>query len=183
MRFLLALVPLALSCQPASTTITLATDTGGEAAWQIHFSPRLGDRVRILKVYGDFVSRPTGSTARGTFATSLFSLHTALPDQPSKSSVTPYVADTCFLSVYGMTSGKPRRSHFSEDITGALLGEANDLFVVLSVSSNTTGVPIQLEAKWVTVFEVEDKSGNVLPPYASITSVQQLSSVPISRRP
>lgn len=169
-----ALLPIlsAQSTIPYSSAINLSTDlagdpdtrpgtwgTQGEVVWQIHFSVPAGDRVRMLRTYGDFLIWPKGIVSPGTFSGTLFSLHTSSPDVPVNT-VSPYMADNCFLYVQQATNGGPRRVPIDFNVTyGGLLESDNTLYAKMAVWLNNTGLPMHMEASWVSVFEVADGTG------------------------
>ena len=133
--------------------------TAGYVVWKIHFNAPPAARVRILRVYGDFVIWPKGKTPEGTTAGALFSLHTSAPESPI-SKVSELLVDNCFLYVQLATSGKAERAAFDNSVAdGGLLGNDSTLYVKVAVWLNDTGVPIHMEPTWITVFRVEDAFG------------------------
>ena len=133
--------------------------TAGETVWPVHFNVPPGDRVRILRVYGDFLIWPKGIVPRGKFAGALLSLHTSSPDKPIPG-LADLMVENCFLYVQLATSGRPERAPFDYHVsTGGLIDKDNTLYVKVAVWLNDTGLAIHMEPTWVTVFEIEDQSG------------------------
>lgn len=134
--------------------------TAGATTWQIHFFVPEGDRVRIMRVYGDFLIWPKGKVPDGTYAGALFSLHTSSPDTPV-STLAPLMVDNCFLYLQLATGGHPERAAFDTKVSaGGLLESDNTLFVKVAVWLNDTGLPIHMEPTFVAVFQVQDASGS-----------------------
>jgi hypothetical protein len=132
----------------------------GVITFKIHFSIPPGDRVRILRVYGDFLVWPKGKATEGTYAGALFGLLSDSPDG-IPFPMGDFLAQNCFLYVQTATGGKPERAPFDTVVaTGGLLGTDNTLYVKIAVWLNDTGLPIHMEPTWVSVFQVEDASGN-----------------------
>ena len=166
-RALLLLLPLLLPGQTRSTTANFSIDLKGEAdkrpntwgtagyfVWKVPFWVPTGTRVRILRAYGDFLIWPKGKPPEGTHAGALLSLHTSSPDKPVNT-VSPYLADNCFLYLQTATVGPPARAPFDDDVsTGGLL-EDNTLYVKVAVWLNDTGLEIHLEPTMVIVYRLE----------------------------
>ena len=134
--------------------------TQGYVVWPVKFNVLAGDRVRVLRVYGDFLIWPKGKPPAGTHAGALLSLHTSSPDTPVNS-VSPYFADNCFLYVQLATGGEPERASFDRDVSaGGLLAKDNVLYVKVAVWLNNTGLEIHMEPTWVMVYRIEDAQGN-----------------------
>jgi hypothetical protein len=154
-------VNLAVDLQGAPDTRPGTWGDAGVATWSIHFLAPAGSRVRILRVYGDFIIWPRGRVREGTFAGTLFGLQTSGPDG---SVLADIAADNCFLYLQMATNGKPERAPFDSDVSvGGLLGADNTLKVRAAVWLNDTGLLIHMEPSWVMTFQIEDSQGRVLP--------------------
>jgi hypothetical protein len=167
---LLAL-PLGLTAQPkaephsssANFSVDLSGDpdtrpstwgTAGYVVWKVPFSVPAGMRVRILRVYGDFLAWPKGKAPEGTFAGTLLSLHASPPERPV-STVSPYLADNCFLYLQTATGGSPARAPFDDDVSAGGLLADNVLYVKAAVWLNDTGLEIHMEPTMVIVYRIE----------------------------
>jgi hypothetical protein len=133
-------------------------DTGqgvwGKAGYvlsRITFTPPKGCRVRILRVYGDFLAWPRGVVPAGKYAGVLWGLQTTAPEG---SVWADYAADNTMLYVQHATSGQPVRTPINFDVTeGGLLGPDHVLVSKLAVWLNDTGLQIHMEPTFVVVYE------------------------------
>jgi len=136
--------------------------TQGSLIWPLHFDAPSGTRVRVLRVYGDFIIWPRGKVPEGTYAGTLFSLHTSDPQAPSSFALMSLMAENCFLYLQMATGGKPERAPFDFNVQdGGLLSPDNTLYAKVAVWLNDTGLAIHMEPTWVTVFQLEDSAGNM----------------------
>lgn len=132
----------------------------------VQFVPtKSGWRTRILKVYGDFIAWPKGfiptiypndlqDPSVGYYAGVLWSLQTSAA--PGSNRVQPG-ADNCMLYLQNSVRVDTVRAAFSEDVKyGGLLQPDNQLHSVLAVWLNTLGIPVHMEATWVTVYQFEE---------------------------
>ena len=131
--------------------------TAGSFVWKIHFLVPAEYRVRIVRVYGDFLAWPKGRVPEGTYSGALFGLQTSAPEG---SKFADLMADNCFLYLQVATGGKPERAGFDHVVAaGGLLATDNTLYGKVAVWLNDTGLAIHMEPSWVTVFQIENASG------------------------
>lgn len=130
--------------------------TWGDTAYQVQpitFRPPAGYRVRILRVYGDFLTWPHGKAPEGTAAGVLWGLQTSGPEGSAHADL---AADNAMLYVQHATGGKPERAPIDFDVReGGLLEADNVLNSKLAVFLNETGLKIHMEASFVLVFKFE----------------------------
>lgn len=130
-------------------------DTWGTAASQskpIKFRPPAGYRVRILRVYGDFVIWPRGTVVQdpndaviGKAVGTLFGLKSTAPDGSSTVEGAG-ASDGCFLYLQVASKGETQRAGFDHDThVGGLLEADNTMLVVAAVWLNSTGLAIHIE--------------------------------------
>jgi len=154
---LLALASLFSSAANFSADILGVPDTrpntwgrAGARTWQIRFKPPAGYRVRITKVYGDFLIWPKGTVEPGKFAGALFGLQTTAPEGSERAIPT---ADNTFLYVQTATGGAPARAAFDYDVSaGGLLERDHVLTVKVAVWLNSTELEIHCEPTFVAVY-------------------------------
>lgn len=131
-------------------------DTWGTAGYTIHkitFRPPAGYRVRILRVYGDFLVWPIGLVEKGKFAGALWGLTTTAPDGSVHAD---WAADNTMLYVQVATGGEPARAPINfKTKAGGLLGRDNVLVSKMAVWLNDTGLPIHMEPSFTVVFKYE----------------------------
>ena len=126
----------------------------GVAEWKMRFDPPAGYRVRILRVYGDFLVWPKGKVEDGKFAGALFGLMTTAREGSSR--VWP-AADNTMLYVQVATGGQPARAAFDHDVSsGGLLELDNVLVVRVAVWLNDTEREIHCEPTFVVVYKFEE---------------------------
>ena len=137
-------------------TPDLRQDTWGTADYSIKtitFNPPPGHRVRILRVYGDFVSWPIGKVEPGKFAGVLLGLQTTAPEGSTRMD---WGADNTMLYIQDATGGGPRRAAFDFDVSDAgLLQPDNKLLVKMAVWLNDTDLIIHMEPSFVMVYRYE----------------------------
>jgi len=132
--------------------------TAGYAVKAITFNPPPGYRVRILRVYGDFLAWPIGKVEPGKFAGVLLGLQTTAPDGSTKMD---WGADNTMLYIQDATGGGPRRAGFDYDVSdGGLLQPDNKLLVKMAVWLNDTGLTIHMEPSFVMVYRYEKNDNN-----------------------
>lgn len=119
-----------------------------------------GKRVRVMRVYGDFVAWPHGSIVADSnagvlaslFATSVgaspFVANTTPPDLPG--------ARGCFMYIQGGVAVTPFRAPIDFDTSAnGLLDADNKMWFRHAVYLNTTGVKIHMETTLIVVFQYE----------------------------
>lgn len=136
-------------------------DTWGTADYAVKaitFNPPPGYRVRILRVYGDFLAWPIGKVEPGKFAGVLLGLQTTAPEGSARMD---WGADNTMLYIQDATGGSPCRSAFDYDVsTGGLLQADNKLLVKMAVWLNDTGLAIHMEPSFVMVYKYEKSDSN-----------------------
>jgi hypothetical protein len=136
-------------------------DTWGTADYAVKtitFNPPPGHRVRILRVYGDFLAWPIGKVEPGKFAGVLLGLQTTAPDGSARMD---WGADNTMLYIQDATGGNPCRSAFDYDVSvGGLLQPDNKLLVKMAVWLNDTGLAIHMEPSFVMVYRYEKNDNN-----------------------
>lgn len=131
-------------------------DTWGRAgatAHRVTFRPPAGYRVRVLRVYGDFLIWPMGKVEPGRFAGALWGLTTTGPDGSIHAD---WAADNTMIYVQVATGGQPARAPVNfktED--GGLLGPDHVLVSKMAVWLNDTGLKIHMEPSFTVVFRYE----------------------------
>lgn len=160
------LLGLALVLGPYSAATNHATDlegdpdsregtwgTAGAVSHRIVFKPPVGYRVRVLRVYGDFLTWPIGKVESGKFAGTLWGLQTTGPDGSARADP---IADNCFLYIQLATGGEPARASVNYDVReGGLLGPDHILVSKHAVWLNDTGLKIHMESSFVLVYQFE----------------------------
>jgi hypothetical protein len=131
-------------------------DTWGRAgvqSWKIRFKPPAGHRVRIVRVYGDFLIWPKGLVEPGRFAGALFGLQTTAPEGSVHADL---AADNTMLYVQTATGGGPARTAFDYDVSaGGLLEPDHVLVVKVAVWLNDTEREIHCEPSFTMVYRYE----------------------------
>jgi hypothetical protein len=156
----LALASLMSSAANFSADILGTPDTrpqtwgrAGVASWQIRFKPPVGCRIRITRVYGDFLIWPKGKVEAGKFAGALFGLQTTGPEGSARADL---AADNTMLYVQTATGGSPARAAFDYDVgAGGLLGADHALVVKVAVWLNDTDREIHCEPTFTMVYTYE----------------------------
>lgn len=157
-----------LSCEPDAR----ATTWGGTTAYAstIKFSDvPTGYRVRILKVYGDFIAMPKGPVNIGTAAEVGWGLKSTKPDgsvhitYPGYSSRPPFDSSFVWRQDLVTSANQGVSVHFDYDThVGGLLEEDNILISQMFVALNTTGLVMHEEPTFVIVYRYE-KQGLPIP--------------------
>ena len=130
--------------------------TAGAVLKRIAFKAQPGYRVRVLRVYGDFLVWPMGKVKQGRFAGALFGLQTTAPDGSIRAD---WAADNCFLYVQVATGGGPARSAFDYDTkAGGLLEPDGVLVLKMAVWLNDSGLAIHMEPSFVVVYQLEKQA-------------------------
>ncbi len=135
----------------------------------VQFVPtKPGWRTRIIKVYGDFIAWPKGFIPTkypdslqdpkvGYYAGVLWALTTTAAQGSQR--VLPG-ADNCMIYLQNSVRVDTVRAAFSEDVGyGGLLEPDNKLQSTMAVWLNTLGIPVHMEATWVTVYQFEKPNG------------------------
>jgi hypothetical protein len=129
--------------------------TWGKAAaheWIMEFrNVPPGKRVRITRVYGDFVAWPVGEVPPGTAAGVLFGLQTTEPDGSER--VWP-AADNTLVYIQHATKGEVARAPFDFRISGGALPDAR-MRVKVAVWLNDTGRRVHIEPTFVVEYVYE----------------------------
>lgn len=127
------------------------TGASGETFVPLVFkAPPPGYRVRVLRVYGDFLIWIKGGVTNAT-AGALFSLAKSGSGDTSHLNIGD---DDVFLYLQLATRGEPERAaydHVVED--GGWLGEDNTLVAKVAVFLNETGQPVHMEPTFVMVYQ------------------------------
>lgn len=130
-------------------------ETWGKAGFNIHrytFSPPPGYRVRILRVYGDFVAWVRVPGDRQKCAGVLWGLQTTAPEGSIRAD---YMADNGMVYLQNATCGDPVRAAFDFDVKhGGLLEPDNILISKVAVFTNDMG-SIHLEPSFTLNFQWE----------------------------
>lgn len=130
--------------------------TAGYALHRITFRPPAGYRVRINRVYGDFLIWPRGKVEDGRFAGALFGLQTTAPDGSARADL---AADNTCLYIQTATGGQASRVGFDHDVSAACLLEPDNVLVVkVAVWLNDTGREIHMEPTFTMVYSYERNS-------------------------
>lgn len=114
-----------------------------------------GYRVRVLRVYGDFVAWAHGKIPHGTAAGTLFGLTSTSGGQ------SPFVgaglgSKGCFLYLQAGVGADPVRAAFDFNVAvGGLLEADHMMLVRRAVWLNATGVSIHMEPSFVVEFRYE----------------------------
>lgn len=126
----------------------------GTSVWKIRFTPPpAGHRVRIMRVYGDFLIWPKGKVEDGRFAGALLGLQTTAPEGSVRADL---AADNTMLYVQTATAGKPERVAFDYDVSAGGLLEADHVLVVkVAVWLNDTERAIHCEPTFTMVYKYE----------------------------
>lgn len=125
----------------------------GAETWRIQFKPPAGHRVRITRVYGDFLIWPRGKVEKGRFAGALFGLQTTAPEGSERADL---AADNTCLYIQTATEGRPARAAFDHDVSaGCLLQPDHVLVVKVAVWLNDTDREIHCEPTWTMVYSYE----------------------------
>lgn len=167
--------------KPCSTAINFSFDligtpddrpdtwgTAGVQTKQLVFHPPEGYRVRIIRVYGDFVVWPRGNAGSdrgdmvfGKLAGTLLGLSSTAPDRSE------YVegggaSDGCFLYVQVAAKKDPERVAIDHNTAmGGLLEKDGTVNVKAAVWLNTLGLAIHMEPSLVLVYQFEREAVEV----------------------
>jgi hypothetical protein len=114
-----------------------------------------GYRVRVLRIYGDFIAWPHGRIKPGTDAGALFGILT--PSATQSPFVGPGLgASGCFVYLQQGVGREPVRAAFDFDVAaGGLLDPDNSMLVRRAVFLNETGVSIHMEPTFIVEFRYE----------------------------
>lgn len=126
------------------------------------FKAPVGYRVRILRVYGDFVIWPRGTPPPdsgdmiiGRAVGALFGLSNTDKDG-SLVAEGGGASDNCFLYVQLASKGESQRAAFDYDTrVGGLLGADHTINVKAAVWLNSTGLAVHLEPSFTIQFVFE----------------------------
>ena len=137
------------------------TDTATETLWghgdsrshTITFQVPQGQRVRILRVYGDMIAWSRGTPPFGTHCGLLFGIQTTGPDGQG---LVDYSSDNTLLYLQDAIAGEPRRTHIDYSFPEAgLLDQDNKLVLKLATYLNDTGLMIHIEVSLVILYQIE----------------------------
>ena len=124
--------------------------TAGAQSVQIHFAPPAGCRVRITRVYGDFLAWARGVVPPGTYAGVLFGLSTAAPDGSTNADL---ISNSCFV-YYQAVIGSDQGARIQYDIPGLNVILPDGVLVEkVAVWLNNTGQIVHMEPSYVIVYE------------------------------
>jgi hypothetical protein len=124
--------------------------TAGAQTWHITFRPPAGQRVQILRVYGDVVAWPKGHPQDGTRSGVLFGLQTTAAEG---STAADWAADNCFLYLQDVLGVHGSRTPFDIRLEEVYL-EADHIMVVKVASwLNDTGLAIHIEPTFSMVYQ------------------------------
>jgi hypothetical protein len=175
--FLFSLPLLAGDCitAPCSTAFNFSYDLLGtpdsrpgtwgaaqSSSYRMTFKVPSGYRVRILRVYGDFIFWPRGTplpdagdNVIGHAVGVLFGLSSSAPDGSSMVEGGG-ASDNCFLYIQDSSKGEKSRAPFDYDThIGGLLEQDGVLVVKAAVWLNSTGLAVHLEPSAVIQFQYE----------------------------
>lgn len=112
-------------------------------------------RVRVLRIYGDFIAWPHGRIKPGTDAGALFGIVT--PSATQSPFVGPGLgASGCFIYLQQGVGPEPVRAAFDFNVAaGGLLDPDNTMLVRRAVFLNETGVSIHMEPTFIVEFRYE----------------------------
>jgi hypothetical protein len=116
----------------------------------------VGKRVRIMRIYGDFVCWPHGPVASGKFAGCLFGIIT------TATAASPYAtlsASGCMAYLQTAIGADMARLHFDFDTSVAGLLEADNIMIVrraLFLSELGPGCSAHMEPSMVVLARYED---------------------------
>lgn len=114
-----------------------------------------GTRVRVTRIYGDFIMWPHGQIAQGSSAGGLTGLLT------SNSGQSPFVgtglgSQGCFFYIQSGCADQPARAPFDFNVAnGGRLDSDNLMKLRIAVFLNNTGVKIHMETTMVVEFVYE----------------------------
>lgn len=157
-----------LSCEPDARATTWGGTTAFASTIKFIDVPT-GYRVRILKVYGDFIAMPKGPVNIGTAAEVGWGLKSTKPDgsehttYPGYSSRPPFDSSFVWRQDLVTSANQGVSVHFDYDThVGGLLEEDNILISQMFVALNTTGLVMHEEPTFVIVYQYE-KQGLPIP--------------------
>ena len=113
-----------------------------------------GQRVRIVRIYGDFVCWPHGDVAPGKFAGCLFGIiNTASADSPYAT----FSQSGCMAYLQTAVGANMARLHFNFDTEVAgLLAADNIMLVRRALFLSEVGCSVHMEPSFVVEFQYED---------------------------
>lgn len=124
------------------------------------FSPPAGHRVRVLRVYGNFIGFPKSGVLRaGTSCEVGWGLKTTAPDGSVHAS-TGYDNSFVWLQDVVMTASPSCSIMFDFDVrVGGLLEADHHLISQTFVALNTTGLTIHMEPTFTMIYQFEPTAG------------------------
>lgn len=136
--------------------------SAGSQTYKMTFKVPPGYRVRVLRVYGDFVFWPRGTpqpdagdNVVGHAVGVLFGLSSTAPDG-SALVEGGGASDNCFLYIQDSSKGGERRAPFDYDThIGGLLEPDGVMVVKAAVWLNTMGLAVHIEPSFTTIFQYE----------------------------
>lgn len=153
-----------ISLDLKSDVDTQPTTWGGASSYasKVEFHPPAGYRVRVIRVYGDFVAWPKAGEIIGDARLEVgFGLKTTAPDGSSRVTYPGYTAtpyDNSFLWVQDGLDSKQQTQRIAIDCStfaGGLLAGDNLLLAQSFIALDTTGLLIHLEPTIVVVYQFE----------------------------
>jgi hypothetical protein len=154
---------------PYSTAVNFSVDLAGEpdtraGTWGsaasaqniVTFSPGAGGRVRILRIYGDFLGFPRSGTIPAASSCEIgWGLKTTAPDGSTRAS-TGYDNSFVWLQNALNASAPIRRASFDFQVNvGGLLEADNKVISQTFVALNTTGLTIHMEPTFTMIYQFE----------------------------
>lgn len=119
----------------------------------IQFHPPAGYRVRVLRVYGNFMAWPRAVYAPGNHTGVSWGLTTS---DPVGSPEVDAAADGCFVyEQYALGNSEVNQSFDFDTSTGGLLGADNVMNEVSAVFLNDQPIPVHSEVTFVIVYRFE----------------------------
>lgn len=115
-----------------------------------------GKRVRIMRIYGDFVCWPHGDVSPGKFAGCLFGIITTASGQ---SPYATFSQSGCMAYLQTAVGADMARLHFDFDTEAAGLLEADHVMLVrraLFLSELGNGCVVHMEPSFIVEFAYED---------------------------
>lgn len=132
----------------------------------------VGDRVHVLRIYGDFIAFCKGLITAGQTAEVGWGLKTTAPDGSARITYPGYQAtgyDNSFVWRQDVLTSTDQKVsfHFDYDVSvGGILAADNILISQMFVALDTTSLPIHEEATFVVVYRYEPVVA--IPPHLSI---------------
>jgi len=126
----------------------------------VTFNAPAGTRVRVLRIYGDFIGFPqSGAVTAATSCEIGWGLKSTAPDGSTRVS-TGYDNSFAWLqNVLGANSPECRASFDFDVSIGGLLEADHTLISQTFVALNTTGLTIHMEPTFTMIYQFEPSAG------------------------